>query len=285
MNAFIIARFTIQEAISRRLVLAGSLISLLFLALFALGFMFLYGKVVETAGNSPNRVAVAVAASMLTMLGLYAVNFLASFLALFLSVGAISGEIDSGTLHAILARPIRRLEYVLGRWLAYVAMMSAYVGLMAGLLLLISRLVAEYEAPNAPRAVALMMFSSILLLSVSLFGSTVMSTLANGVVAFSLFGLSWLAGIIEFIGGVIANDAMVNLGIVVSLLVPNDALWRGASYYVQSPVALATLAAARDGIPFISVTPPAPAFLLWSSIYPVIFLGAAIAAFSRRDLP
>ena len=63
------------------------------------------------------------------MLGLYAVHFLSSFLALFLSVGAISSEIDSGTLHAVLARPIRRADVVVGRWLAYAGLIGVYVGL------------------------------------------------------------------------------------------------------------------------------------------------------------
>ena len=43
---------------------------------------------------------------------------------LFLSVGAVSGEIDSGTLHALLARPIRRAEFILGRWLAFAGIMA-----------------------------------------------------------------------------------------------------------------------------------------------------------------
>ena len=42
-----IARFTLQEAISRRLVLAGVLISLGFIGLFTLGFHFAYDKSLE----------------------------------------------------------------------------------------------------------------------------------------------------------------------------------------------------------------------------------------------
>ena len=284
MNALTIARFTIQEAISRRLILAGVLISLAFVGLYALGFAFLYGKALEDAAARPNAtVLVVFAAAVQTVLGLYAVNFLASFLALFLSVGAISGEIDSGTLHAVLARPIHRAEYVVGRWLAYVGLIGVYVGVMAGLLLLLARLIAGYEAPDAARTVALMALGAVLLLSVSLFGSTLLSTLANGVVVFSLFGLAWLAGIIELLGSALANEAMVNLGIVVSLLVPSDAVWRAASYYVQSPAFLAA-ASTRGEIPFASSVPPAGPFLLWAVCYPLVFLLAAVLAFSRRDL-
>jgi Cu-processing system permease protein len=284
MNALVIARFTVQEAISRRLILAGALISLAFVGLFALGFAFLYGFVAQDSVRDPTaNLTLIMTGTLLTVMGLYAVHFLSSFLALFLSVGAISGEIDAGTLHAILARPLRRAEFVLGRWLAYVGLMALYVGIMAALLLLVARLIAGYEAPDAPRAIALMMLGAVLLLTVSLFGSAVLSTLANGVVVFSLFGLAWLAGIIEVVGSILNNPATVNLGIAISLLVPSDAIWRGASYYLQAPAFLAA-ASSRIGIPFASSAPPAPALVAWALVYPLLFLAAAIFAFRRRDL-
>ena len=287
MNTLTIVRFTIQEAVKRRLVLAGSLISLIFLGLFALGFAFLYGKAVEQVAARPNadrEIEVIFAGTTLTALGLYAVHFLSSFLALFLSVGAISGEIDSGALHAILARPVRRAELVVGRWLGFSGLIAVYVGIMSGVLLLLARLVASYEPTDAVRAVALMMLASVSLLTVSLFGSTLLPTLANGVVVFTLFGLAWLAGIIETAGNVLANAAMVNIGIVVSLLIPNDAIWHGASYYVQSPAFLIATSAGRGTAPFFSTVPPTASFVAWACLYVVAFLLAAIYAFSRRDL-
>jgi Cu-processing system permease protein len=161
--------------------------------------------------------------------------------------------------------------------------MAVYVGSLAGALLGIARLVAGYEAPEPGPAIGLLMLGSILLLTLSLLGSTMLPTLANGVVVFSLFGLAWLAGIIEFVGGLMANDAMINLGIAVSLLIPSDGIWRAASYYIQSPVFLA-LAATRGPLPFASADPPTASFLLWAGAYPLVCLLAAVRAFSRRDL-
>jgi Cu-processing system permease protein len=285
VNALVVARFTIQEAISRRLILAGVVISLAFIALFALGFSLLYGMALEEqGGQAAGRTVTVFAATLLTVLGLYSVHFLSSFLALFLSVGSISGEIDSGTLHAVLARPLRRLDFVLGRWLAYVALMFAYVGAMAGLVLLVAFLIAGYEPTDAPRTIGLMALGSVLLLSVSLFGSTILSTLANGVVVFSLFGLAWMAGIIEFVGQALDNQGMVNLGIVVSLLIPSDGIWRAASYYAQSQAFLVASSTGPEGFPFFSTLAPALPFVVWAALYPVVFLVAGALAFARRDL-
>src|SRR5215510_2593075 len=121
-----LARFTLLEAVSRRLILAGVLISLGYLGLFTLGFHFAYDKALENTPDPQARLSLGVAFAMLTLFGVYVVNFLASFLALFLSVGAVSGEMDAGTLHAVLARPLRRSEFILGRWLGYYTMLAVY---------------------------------------------------------------------------------------------------------------------------------------------------------------
>jgi ABC-type transport system involved in multi-copper enzyme maturation permease subunit len=157
--------------------------------------------------------------------------------------------------------------------------------------LLIARLISGYEVPDPVQALLLMLLEGVLLLTVSLFGSTLMSTMANGVVVFTLLGLAWLAGIIEFVGRLLQNapdatgsNAMLNIGIGVSLLLPSDALWRGASYYLESPSMLAVMGGARGGIPFFSSTPPATALIVWSLAYVGIMLSGAVVAFKVRDL-
>lgn len=288
MNTLVIARFSLHEALSRRVIAAGVLLSLAFLALFALGFWLMYGVVLtEPARVRPNQPpATIVFGNVFTVLGMYAIHFLSSFLALFLSVGAIAGEVESGALHAVLARPIRRWELVVGRWLAGALMIGVYVVAMAGAVLLVSWAISGYEAPRPVDSTALMVLGAVLLLTLGVFGSTLLSTIANGVVLFSLFALAWLAGIIEVLGTVLPNEAMTNVGIAVSLLVPSDALWRGASYYVQSQAFLAasTMSAQRGGIPFAAISEPAAAQIAWAAIYTVLFLVGAIVSFSRRDL-
>jgi ABC-type transport system involved in multi-copper enzyme maturation permease subunit len=286
-----IARFTLQEAVSRRLILAGVLISFGYIALFALGFHFAYDKSLESTSSPEQRLSLGVAFATLTLFGVYVVNYLASFLALFLSVAAVSGEVDSGTLHAVMARPLRRSEFVVGRWLGYAVMISVYIVAMTGMVLLIARFVAGYETPDPVPALLIMLLEGVLLLTLSLFGSTLMPTLANGVVVFTLLGLAWLGGIIEFVGRIVSlapnssgADAMLNIGTAVSLLLPSDALWRGASFYLQSPAMLAAFGVARGGIPFFSTLPPPPALIGWAIGYVVVLLGGAVLAFRARDL-
>src|SRR5260370_20980789 len=113
---------------------------------------------------------------------------------------------------------------------------------MAGLVLLGGGFIGGYEVPDPMPALLLMLLEGILLLTMSLFGSSLMPTLANGVVVFTPLGLAWLAGIIEFVGRFLQNapnatggDAMLNIGTPVSLLFPIDARWRRASHSLQAP--------------------------------------------------
>ncbi len=285
MSALEVARWTVKEAVRRRLLLGLVVLSAAFVGLFGLGFALLYNK--ARASSGADAFVGTVAANVLTVLGLYAVQFLAAFLALFLSVGAISADADSGLLHAVLARPISRRNYLLGRWLAFAGLLVVYVLGMAGALLLIARTVAGYQPVSPVRTLALLTLEVVFLVSVGMLGSTVLPTLGNGVLTFSLFGLAWLGGIIELIGSAVSNVAMANIGTGVALAFPSDALWRGASYFAQSPAFLAQTSAVGQvsgGIPFASTSAPKVAIVAWAAAYVLVVLALARAAFARRDL-
>jgi Cu-processing system permease protein len=295
VSALVVARWTLLEARRRRLLLAGLVLSVAFVALFAVGFALLYSSQERDlaqagafGGGPEGREELLAMSTILVVLGLYGVQFLAALIGLFLGAASVSPEIDSGALHAVLARPLSRLQYLLGRFLALAGLLVAYVVVMSAALLLVARVVAGYQPGDATRAVALMVLEVLILLAVSLLGSTVLPTLANGVVMLALFGLAWLGGIIGFISTIPpGNELLANLGTAVSLLLPADAVWRGASFHVLPPsfLAVSSFAAGEDvGLPFGSTAPIAPAMLAWALAYPLACLGLAVAAFRRRDL-
>ncbi|HYN18603.1 MAG TPA: ABC transporter permease subunit, partial [Actinomycetes bacterium] len=181
MSILVVARWTLLEARRRRLVLAGVVLSVAFVALFAVGFALLYASQ-ERAGAGPGALGSGLEAreellamsTILVVLGLYGVQFLAALLALFLGAASVSPEIDSGALHAVLARPLSRLQYLLGRFLALAGLLVAYVVVMSAALLLVARVVAGYQPGDASRIVALLVLEVLILLAVSLLGSTVL---------------------------------------------------------------------------------------------------------------
>jgi ABC-type transport system involved in multi-copper enzyme maturation permease subunit len=294
VNLLVVARWTVLEARRRRLLAAGVVLSVAFVALFAVGYALLYhdqqGAMLEAeaagAGVLSAREELLAVSTLMLVLGLYGVQFLGALLGLFLGAASVSPEIDSGAFHAVLARPLSRLQYLLGRFLALAGLLTAYVVVMCGALLLTARVVAGYTPGYARRMVGLMVLEVLILLAVSLLGSTVLPTLANGVVMLALFGVAWLGGILGFVGSIPpGNELLANLGTAAGLLLPADAVWRGASYHVLPPSFLiASALTDGDQVPFVSTAPIAPAMLAWALAYPAACLTLAVAAFRRRDL-
>ncbi len=267
-----------REAVKRRVVVWVMVLSVAFLGLFALGVTLLVGAL--PGQGSDEVVAIT---STLTVLGLYIVSFLGSLLAILLGAGSVAAEVDGGLAAAVLARPITRRSWLFQRWGALVVMVSAFVVVTAGVVMLLARVVAGYSPESWVGALALMVLQAVTVLTLTTMLSTRLGIVAAGVASFAGFGAAWLAGIIEFIGDGVANQAMVNSGIAVSLVLPSDALWRAASYYATTPAFLDTVLDGSE-VPFASADPPTVAFLIWSLALVGVWLAIANNWFRRRDL-
>ena len=119
-----VVRLTLREAANRKVLLVGAVISTAFLLLFWLGFAVGF----DSASGEADPTEPAIAATLMTVLGLYAVQFLAAFMAVLLASGAVAPEIESGRLHAILARPISRTSWLLQRAGTFAARAAAPPG-------------------------------------------------------------------------------------------------------------------------------------------------------------
>ena len=277
-----IIRLTLREVISRKFVVWGLGLSVLFLILFSVGMWFL---VRESGDPLADAAASAVGSTILTVMALYMVSFLAAFLALLVSVSSVSGEIDSGTIQAVLARPLRRSAWLVQRWAGLTLVMGTYVAGMTAAILLLAAVLAGHRPTSVVWTIVLMVAQATAVLTLGLFASARLSTLAAGVIGFVLFGMAWLAGIIEIVGEILSNEAMINIGVAVSLLMPSDVLWRGASFFAQAPSVLSQgIFSTGDGPPFASGTPPTAASMWWAAGWVALLLLLTVRKFSRRDL-
>ncbi len=277
-----IVALTLREAANRKVLTVGAVISLAFIALFWLGFAVGFTRITDE-GGSDAAFARTIGATLMTVLGLYTVQFLAAFMAVLLSSGAVASEIDSGRLHAILARPLSRTSWLAQRAGTYAGLAVLYIVVMSAAILLIAGGIAGYGALDPLRAVALLAFEVLVLVALGTALSTRMSAIAAGVVVIALYGAAWIAGIMEIVGTALDNGTLQRIGVAVSLVMPSDALWRGASYYLQSPAFLAAQGG-EMGIPFAGTTGPSAAFLAWALAYMVAACLIARRWFTRRDL-
>ncbi|WP_420451844.1 hypothetical protein [Ilumatobacter sp.] len=277
-----IVLLTLREAANRRVLLVGSVISAAFLALFWIGFSVGFTSTVEDPADPTSPEA---AATIMTVLGLYAVQFLAAFTAILLASGAVAPEIESGRLHAILARPISRTSWLAQRAGTFAAVSATYVVVMSTAVLAIASMVAGYSPVGPGRGLALLALEVVVLVALGTALSVRLSALAAGIVVVAMHAAAWIGGIMELVGGVLDNAVLERIGVAVSLVIPSDALWRAGSYHLQSPAFLAASSVQEDvANPFGGSVPPSVAFVLWSLAYVGVWAVLADRWFRRRDL-
>ena len=278
MTTIIIARLTFREAGRRKILLAAFVLGLIYLAIYGVGFYYVNLETMRSQGG-PGIIELNQIRNFLFMAGLYVVNFLTVMMAVLTSVDTLSGEIASGTIHTLVSKPVQRWEIVFGKWLGFAGMLTLYLLLMAGGTIGLVYLISGYIAPNVLSGLGLMWMNAVLLLGVSLAGGAVLSTLANGVLVFGMYGIAFVGGWIEQIGSFIQNQTAVNVGIISSLIIPSEALWKRAAFEMQSP-----LVSAIGFSPFTAASKPSQIMVLYGWIYGIFALWLAIRLFTRRDL-
>lgn len=281
MNAVnVIARLTFREALRRRIALAALVLGLAFLAVYNTGLYFITDEV-RHAPRQQNleQVVNRGVFNFLMLAGLYGVNFLTLAMGALLSADTLAGEIGSGTIQALVTKPIPRAGVVLGKWLGFAGMLAVYLALMAGGVLVSIWLQTSFVPPNVLIGMGLMYLTSLLIMTLTLLSSSRLSALATGGVVFGLYGLAFIGGWVEQIGAFFQNQTAVQLGILTSLLFPGEALWRRAAHDMQSP-----LASAFGFSPFSAFSVPSPLMVGYAFVYLGGMLFLAIRVFSQRDL-
>ena len=274
MGAWILAGVTFREAARKKLLWMALLAGLAFLALFGTGLH--YHMKDFTARSVLIRRQVL---NAMLMMGFYAVDLLTVTMTVLTSVDTLSGEISSGTIHAVATKPISRWQVLVGKWLGFVGMLTAYIILMVGGTAAVTYVLTGYTARHLVRGMGLILLESLVLLSVTFLFGTTFSTLTNGVLALGLHGLAFMGGWIEQAGAQLNSPRAVTVGVVASIIMPSESLWRRAAYEMQSP-----LVGALGFSPFSNASTPSLAMVEYAAVYLAMALAFAIRRFGRRDL-
>src|SRR5207302_6878839 len=184
------------------------------------------------ASNMPPFLRYQVLSAML-MVGLYTVDLLAVVMTILTSVDTISGEIASGTIQAIATKPVARWHVLIGKWAGFVTMLAIYVTVMFGGTLAAGYWIAGVSLQNPLRGGLLVYLECLLALSATFLMGTWFSTLTNGVIVLGLHGLAFLGGWLEQLRGFAQGFALVTLGVVSSLIMPSEPIWRRAAFLTQ----------------------------------------------------
>lgn len=276
-EVLIIATLTLREARRRKLFGTALILGGIFVALYGVGFFLIHRETM--ARYDVWSVALDTGFNFVIMAGFYVVSFLGVMLAVLTSVGTLSSEIASHTIQTLAVKPLRRSVIVLGKWIGLTVMLTIYIALLGGGLILATWTISGYVPPNAVSGILLIAFQATIMLSIGLLGGTRLSTVANGALTFMLYGLAFIGGWIEQIGSVMHNETAVDIGILTSFVVPSEAMWRLASYRMHAPAARAL-----GGSPFSPTSPPSSAMFVYAVLYSVAVVYMATRWFDQRDL-
>ena len=286
MNVLLFAGLTLRELMRRRLVAAVALLTLVIVVFTAWGMHRLATAVVDGAPIAEPGVRATAAGIVMMLAFLY--SLVIALGAALVGAPAMGESIANGEILAVLARPVRRADIALGRWLGTVLALAIYVAAAGGLELLVVRLATGYVPPQPLTALAYLAGVGAVVTTAAVALATRLPALAAGIVSALLFGLAWIGGIVESIGLALGNARLADAGTIVALVFPTDALWRGALYALQPAVFTAVAANANASgtavNPFAVTSPPPPALLAWACGWIVAVLAAGVAAFRTRDL-
>lgn len=277
-----IAVLTIRETQRRRILWVALIMGILFLAIFGLGFHYILLDIEAESGFQRQTAEdfTSTIAGFLTLMGLYVINFLLIVISALLAAGSISGEIESHAMETVVTKPVRRWEVVVGKWLGFALILTLYLLVLAGGVMLIAYMRSGFVLQHVPAGVGLMLLSAFSMLSLTILGGTRLSTLANGALAFMLYATAFVGGWVEQIGALLRNETAVDIGIVSSLIMPADVLWKKATSLFQPGVAGSMDVPA----PVVVISQPNEIVIVYGAFYTVALLLAALVIFSRRDL-
>lgn len=278
----VVARYALREAVRRRVILVVVLLTVCFLALYGLGTAVTFNEVnaLEPSDQLDERVLVG---STLFGLAMFTTLFLGTVLAVFLTLGAVRGDAERGLLQPIVVRPVGRTSLLLGRFAGAGAVCAAYVVAVYTVALLVTGATGDWW-PADPFGPGLALVVAVLVLAaLSLLGSVFLSSTANGIAVFMIFGAGLAAGLLGQIGDALGQETLQDVAKISSWLLPFEALYQGGLHSLTDDARGVTAFIVQLG-PFGGAQEGGLGLWLWSIAYLALVGVAARLAFARRDL-
>jgi ABC-type transport system involved in multi-copper enzyme maturation permease subunit len=278
----IVARYALQEAVRRRVILVVLFLTVCFLALYGLGCWVTFREVNDLAAGAQVDDRVLTGSTLLG-LSMFTILFLGAVLAVFLTLGAVRGDAERGLLQPLVVRPVGRTSLLLGRFAGAAAVCALYVGSVYAAAVLITGIAGDWWPDRWFTPGLGLVLAVVVIAAVSLLGSIFLSSTANGIAVFMLFGAGLAAGLLGQIGDALAVDTLKNVATVSSWLLPFEALYQNGLHGLTADTGGIAGAIVKLG-PFGGAQRAGGWLWVWTVAYLALVGAGARAAFARRDL-
>ena len=280
----VIAAFTLQESLRRRVFLVVALLTLLFLGLYALGTWQLFEDLDpnELEGTAGVELGIVAGATVLG-LAMFATLFLGTVLAVFLTLGAVRGDAERGLLQPLLVRPVSRRTLLLGRYVAAATVCAGYVIAVFLATAVITWITGGWWPDRVIVPALGLALAVAILAAVALAGSVFLSSTANGIAVFMVFGAGLVAGLLGQIGEALSSGTLQNIADVATWLLPFEGLYQASLAAITADTIGFTRLAIELG-PFGGAQSASVTLWLWALAYLTLVGVAALRGFGKRDL-
>lgn len=281
------ARLTIWEASRRKLLLAVLGLTVLVVAATGWGFYEIVHTSSGPGGQPLSDVEVRLIASQVLVLVTFLFAAVLALMSVLVASPSISGDVESNVALALLARPVRRSELVLGKWIGLAILTVGYTAGSAILELIVVDVVTGYVPPQPIELMLYVAGIGLVLTTLALLLSTRLAGMTAGIIPLICYFVAWVGGILGGVGQAIGNTPLTAAGVVSRLLLPTDGLWRAAVYAMEPATVVAGLRAAgplNAANPFAVADGPAVPFLLWTVVWFLAMIGLTLWSFNRREI-
>jgi Cu-processing system permease protein len=281
-NVATIVGYALGEALRRRVFLVVLLLTLVFLFLFWLGNHYVFRDIAQV--QPPEGVNVRdFVGSFVFGLAMFATLFLGVVLAVFLTLGAVSGDAERGLLQPLVVRPIGRTTFLASRWLGASLVCVPYVLAVYFAGMLITGLVGHWWPDRIVLPGLELCAGVVLIAALSLLGSVFLGSTANGIAVFMIFGSGLVAGLLASIGHALPSRTLIHAAKIAAWVLPFEALYQDALHAITEHTFGFTRLLLRLG-PFGGAENGGYALRLWAVAYLGTVGTVALLAFRRRDL-
>src|SRR5256714_1572448 len=250
-----IAFNTFREAVRDRV-----LYNLVFFAILMVGAALLFGQI-----------SVGIHLIVLVNLGLTAISIFGVVIAIFIGIGLVSKEIEKRTLYTVLSRPVRRWEFIVGKFFGLAGTLVVNTFFMAiGLFAALLYVSHKFTRPDAFILVAIyfIVLEFLIICALALLFSSFSSPLLSAVFAFSLFVIGCFAEDLRGFAGM-AHGVTRWLATGAAYMVPNFSAFNVISTIAHGQPVAGQLILANT---------------LYALFYSAMALSAAVLIFERRNL-